>query len=144
MWLFLALAASAFWGITYVLDEQVYRHVSVPTTLAVHALVISIVASLVAWRQGVIAADFNAIFASRRVALLFVSCALTFMVAEFLISFSISAKNATLAALIEISYPLFAAIFAYLVFNESQLNLGTSIGGLLIGTGVIVVYWFST
>jgi uncharacterized membrane protein len=144
MWLFLALAASAFWGITYVLDEQVYRHVSVPTTLAVHALVISIVASLVAWRQGVIAADFNAIFASRRVAFLFVSCALTFMVAEFLISFSISAKNATLAALIEISYPLFAAIFAYLVFNESQLNLGTSVGGLLIGTGVIVVYWFSS
>jgi drug/metabolite transporter (DMT)-like permease len=141
MWFALALAASMLWGVTYVLDEQVYRHVSVPTTLAVHTLIISIVASLVAWRQGVVAADFNTILTSRRVAWLFASCGLTFILAEFLISFSISAKNATLAALIEISYPLFTTLFAYLVFNEGQLNLGTSIGGFLIGGGVIIVYW---
>lgn len=144
MWLFLALSASALWGITYALNEQVFRHVSVPTTLAVHTLMIAIVASLVAWRQGVIRADFNAIVTSPRVAFLFVMCGLTFVVAEFLISFSISAKNATLAAVIEISYPVFTALFAYVAFNEGQLNFGTAVGGLLIAIGVFIVYSFST
>ena len=143
MWLLLAVSASVLWGMTYVLNEQVFRHVSVPTTIAIHTLVISIIASLVAWRQGVIAADFNAIVSSRRVAWLFVLSGVTFAVAEFLINFSINAKNATLAALIEISYPLFAVLFAYLAFGESQLNAGTAIGGAFIAIGVCVVYWYS-
>ncbi|MDE5446375.1 EamA family transporter [Bradyrhizobium sp. CSA207] len=143
MWLILALAAAVFWGATYVLDEQVYRHVSVPTTMAIHTLIISVCAWLVAWKQGTIESDFQILSTSRVVAWLFFWCAVTFVIAEFLINFSISAKNATLAGLIEISYPIFSALFAYLVFGENQLNFGTSVGGLFIAFGVVVVYWFS-
>jgi drug/metabolite transporter (DMT)-like permease len=140
MWFFLALAASMFWGATYVLDEQLYRHISVPTTMAVHTLIISVCAWLVAWKQGTIASDFHILLTSRSVGQLFLWCALTFVAAEFLINFSISGKNATLVGLVEISYPLFSALFAYLVFSEGQLNFGTGIGGLLIACGVAVIY----
>jgi drug/metabolite transporter (DMT)-like permease len=57
-----------------------------------------------------------------------------------LIFFAIGAKNATVASLIEISYPLFVAFFAWLLFRESQLNWSVLIGGAMILGGVFVVW----
>jgi drug/metabolite transporter (DMT)-like permease len=50
-----------------------------------------------------------------------------------------SAKNPTLASLIEISYPLFVVVFAWLFFREMQLNPMTICGGLLVIAGVAVI-----
>jgi uncharacterized membrane protein len=63
--------------------------------------------------------------------------------AELFIALSITGKSDALAGLIEISYPLFIALFSYLLFKESELNVPTAIGGLLIFSGVAVVYWYS-
>jgi drug/metabolite transporter (DMT)-like permease len=63
--------------------------------------------------------------------------------AELFIALSITNKSAALAGLIEISYPVFIALFSYLLFKESDLNVPIAIGGLLIFSGVAVVYWFS-
>ena len=65
------------------------------------------------------------------------------MLAELFIALSIVSKNATIAGMIEISYPLFIALFAYLIFRESELNWGIAAGGALIMAGVLTVYWFS-
>ncbi|MBU6181399.1 MAG: EamA family transporter [Verrucomicrobia bacterium] len=59
--------------------------------------------------------------------------------AGLLIFTAISEKNAPVAALIEISYPLGAAFFTWLFFRESHLNLQTAIGAALIYSGIIVV-----
>jgi len=50
-------------------------------------------------------------------------------------------RNATLASLIEISYPAFVAIFAWLLFREWQLNAGVLAGAALVfaGTALIIV-----
>lgn len=48
------------------------------------------------------------------------------MIAELLIGFSIVAKNATLSGLIEISYPIFIALFSYILFRHT-LNMATII-----------------
>ena len=65
------------------------------------------------------------------------------LVAEVFISLSIVNKNATLAGLIEITYPLFIVLFAWLLFKEGQLTLGTALGSLCILCGVGVIYYFA-
>jgi drug/metabolite transporter (DMT)-like permease len=57
-----------------------------------------------------------------------------------LIYIAIAEKNATLASLIEISYPFFVAIFAWLFFRDAQFSWTTLLGGLLILGGVSVVF----
>jgi drug/metabolite transporter (DMT)-like permease len=57
-----------------------------------------------------------------------------------LIYIAIGEKNATLASLIEISYPFFVAVFAWLFFRETQFSWPTVFGGLLILGGVAVVF----
>ena len=54
---------------------------------------------------------------------------------------AMGAKNPTLVALIEISYPIFVVCFAWLFFREMQLTPMTFCGGLLVlsGVGVIVI-----
>jgi drug/metabolite transporter (DMT)-like permease len=61
-----------------------------------------------------------------------------------LLSFlAIENKNATLASLIEISYPFFVALFAWLLFRDVQLSWPTAIGGALILSGVALIYRFN-
>ena len=143
MWLVLATVASMFWGMSYVFSEQLYKHISVLTTLAIEMFVISLIIGVAALWEGTLKTDLATIASSRLVIWLLVASIVTFLVGELGIGFAISGKNATLAGLIEISYPLFIAIFAYLFFNESELNAGTSIGGAIVFAGVCVVYWFS-
>jgi len=57
----------------------------------------------------------------------------------FLTYAAMSAKNPTLASMIEISYPLFVILFAWLFFREIQLNPITLAGGLLVIAGVAVI-----
>ena len=59
--------------------------------------------------------------------------------AGMLIFLSIQAKNATLSSLIEISYPLFTAFFAWALFRQATLNMATIIGAALIFIGVLIV-----
>ena len=56
---------------------------------------------------------------------------LALLIAEVFIGFSIVAKNATLAGLVEISYPIFIALFSYLLFKQ-QITLATAIGATII------------
>ena len=59
--------------------------------------------------------------------------------AGLLIFMSIEAKNATVASLIEVTYPLFTAFFAWALFRQTTLNPATIIGALLIFAGVLIV-----
>jgi len=61
-------------------------------------------------------------------------------VGGLLIYVAIGEKNATLASLIEISYPFFVALFAWIFFRETHFNLATIAGGLLILGGVLTVF----
>jgi drug/metabolite transporter (DMT)-like permease len=57
-----------------------------------------------------------------------------------LIYLSINNKNATLASLIEITYPVFVILFAYILFRQIHVNLSVLFGGLMIllGAGLII------
>ncbi len=143
MWIIFALGASLMWGLNYVINEQVFKNISVVTTLALTTIMTGIVMLLIATGGHFLQQDLTIITSSRRVLFLIIASTITLIVAELLIGFSITAKSATLAGLIEISYPIFIALFAYLLFKENQLNAPTAIGGALIFIGVFVIYYFN-
>lgn len=87
--------------------------------------------------------DLATIVSSQELLFYVILVILTFTAGNFLILTSISAKNATLAGLIEISYPLFIAIFSYILFKENHINIGTTIGGVMIFLGVFIIYYFN-
>ncbi|MDP2598992.1 MAG: DMT family transporter [Candidatus Liptonbacteria bacterium] len=144
MWIIFALGASIVWGITYVLGEQIYKKISVITALSITTLLSGVVMFIVAYAAGFLKKDISTVFASKGLLALVLSEAACLMIAELFIGFSITGKNATLAGLIEISYPLFIALFAYLLFRENQINLATMVGGIVIFTGVFIIYYFNS
>jgi drug/metabolite transporter (DMT)-like permease len=143
MWIIFALGASMFWGITYVLGEQIYKKISVITSLSIATFLSSIVMLVIAYSAGLLKKDLSTIFESKRLLILVVAEAVCLMIAELGIGFSITGKNATLAGLIEISYPIFIALFAWILFRENQINLATMVGGVTIFTGIFIIYYFN-
>ena len=143
MWVLLALGASLFWGMTYVLNEHVYRHISVLSSIAITLVASGVAVGTVALLSGVLGKDITTITSSPKVAWLVLGGILTLTIAELLIGFSIVGKNATIAGLIEISYPLFIVLFSFLVFKEFNFNLGTGAAAILIFLGVGMIYLFN-
>ncbi len=143
MWIIFALTASVFWGLTYVINEQVYKKISVITSLGITTLATGLIMLLVAYATGLLRRDLNTIADSRSLLFLVIAETAVLLIAELFIGLSITSKNATLAGLIEISYPIFIALFAYLLYRENQLNLPTAIGGAFIFIGVFIIYYFN-
>lgn len=143
MWIFYALSASMLWGITYVLGEQIYKKISISTTLALTCAATAAVMFLLSFFRQELKRDFSVLVNDKHLSFLLFSAIVIFVLAEIFIALSITAKNATLAGLIEISYPVFIAIFAFLLFRENQLNAGSFAGAMLIFSGIFVVYHFN-
>lgn len=49
--------------------------------------------------------------------------------------------NATVAALLDITYPVFIAIIAWLLYRENHIDWSVMAGGGLIFSGVILIIW---
>ncbi|HAB17038.1 MAG TPA: EamA family transporter [Verrucomicrobiota bacterium] len=141
MWLVYALGAAVLWGINYSASGRVINRGVSPATLFFLDTILALLviggvviltgkgrASIGELRQ--LGGDWGWLVAA-------MVCS---TVGGLLVLLAIEHKNATLASLIEISYPLFVALFAWLFFRESQLNWPTVAGGLLIMIGVGIVY----
>jgi drug/metabolite transporter (DMT)-like permease len=136
-WYVAALGAALVWGLHYPLIEQALQRVSLPAVLLLTALPMVLVAPFFARELG---ADWQTLAALPwRERLPILAVALTSLVATVLLFFAIDSKNATLASLIEISYPVFVAAFAFLLFRQEPLNTGALIGAALVFAGVAVI-----
>jgi len=142
MWIFFALSAAALWGLTYAINEQVYKRISVVTSLGVTGMIASIALLLIAYFGGFLKQDVAGILNSKSLIYLVIGESIVLTLAELAIGFSIVQTNATLAGLIEISYPIFIILFAYLIFNENHLSPGLIVGGIMIFLGVVVIQVF--
>ena len=136
-WYVAAIGAALIWGFHYPLVDHALRKISLVSVLLLTALPIIIVA-LLSWRT--VAADYGVWrdmdLGSRGQIL---APALTSLAGSVLLFLSISGKNATLASLIEISYPVFVALFAFALFREVHLNASVLVGGALVFAGVAVI-----
>lgn len=143
MWIIYALGASLLWGLTYVLNEQVYKKVSFETSIFLTTLCTAAAMLLLAIYKNSIVQDLRNILSTPKLAFLVLASVLVFILAEICIALSITSKNATLAGLVEISYPVFIALFAFILFKENTINTTTLIGASLIFAGVFTIYHFN-
>ena len=140
MWLLYALLAALLWGVSYAAAGRVLGRGLSSVSFYTCYLVFGAIAVggffALSGRAARFADDFRALGPDWIWLLVAV---MTAPAAGLLIFTAIGEKNAPVASLIEISYPLAAAFFTWLFFRESHLNLQTMIGAALIYTGIIVV-----
>ena len=143
MWIIFSILAAVVWGGDYIFAEQVIKKISLFSFLAIQLCFAFIIASGIALLSGHLKKDLATVGSSSQLLWFLILGIVAFTAGNLFILGSIHSKNATLAGLIEISYPLFIAIFAYLFFKEAQITFATAIGGLLIFGGVFVIYFFN-
>jgi drug/metabolite transporter (DMT)-like permease len=138
-WYISALAAAVVWGIHYPLVGYALKRLSLASVLVLTALPIVLMMPFVTRS---LARDITIVRAMppREAAPLLALC-VTSVVATILLFVSIGGKNATLASLIEISYPAFVAFFAWLLFREIHVTASVGVGAVLIFAGVSVIVW---
>jgi len=140
-WIVYAIAAAVLWGLSYTMTEQVMKKLT-PMTVMFFCSLGGVIFSLIAGHlRGSFKKDWSVIKASMTEVKLLAACVFIVMIANVFILLSIKAKNATMAGMIEITYPLFTALFAWALFKESQMTTSTFIGFALIVAGVACIYF---
>ena len=136
----LAVSASVLWGLTYCLDERVLSSLSVYKLYFLHCLCGAVIAGAVLLFQGASAASLFKIDTVMTSLPLVALTLVTATAAALSILGSIQLLGAGKSAVLEISYPLFVALFSTLLFR-GQLQLPVVIGGvfIFIGAAIIVV-----
>ena len=134
----LAVLASVLWGLTYCLDERVLSSLSVFKLYFLHCLCGTVVAGAILLLQGVSPAGLVTIDTSKTGLPLIGLTLVTATAAALSILGSIQVLGASKSAVLEISYPLFVALFSVLLF-KGQLELPVVIGGVFIFIGAAVV-----
>jgi drug/metabolite transporter (DMT)-like permease len=138
MWLVFAILAAILWGFNYALAEKILHSISTVTLLALEmfagAIFFIVIACFTTMKK-----DLNVLMTEPRVLWLTILEIAVVIFASFFIVSSIRFKNATVAGIIELIYPLFTILFTWYLFHESHVNLPVIIGGSLIFIGVIVI-----
>jgi len=141
MWFVYAFSAAVIWGVSYAASGRVIERGMSPLMFfffyAAFATVAAALAITLTGKIGHIASEVRVLETDWPWLAVAV---VTSAAGALLIYMAIGEKNATVASLIEISYPLFVAFFAWLFFRETQFNTATIIGAILIIAGVGVVY----
>lgn len=138
--LILAVVAAVLWGLTYCLDERVLAHLSVFKLYFLHCLCGAAVAAAIMLLQGASPAGLFSFDTTKSSLPLVGVTLLTATAAALSILGSIQLLGADKSAVLEISYPLFVALFSVLLF-KGQLQLPVVIGGafIFVGSAIIVL-----
>lgn len=135
-WLILAVAAAVLWGLQYALYGQVSKILSPAIIMAVSGAATLPVWLYLAWRKW---EDEAPLLQQGNVWPLLVAIAAVGFFANLAIILSIQQRNATVAALIEMSYPLFTALFAYVLFRQVDIGWQHAVGGAMVMAGILVI-----
>jgi drug/metabolite transporter (DMT)-like permease len=136
----LAVLAAVLWGLTYCLDERVLASLSISKLYFLHCLCGALVAGGILLYQGQSPAGLF-MFDTAQASLPLVGLTLvTATAAALSILGSIQLLGANKSAVLEISYPLFVALFSVLLF-KGQLQMPVVVGGvfIFIGSAIIVL-----
>jgi len=137
----LAVTAAALWGLTYCLDEKVLAEISIYKLYFLHSL-FGVLLALSIWLfQGNSVGDLITLEAEKISWKLLLLTLVVGSLAALAIFGSIQALGASKASILEISYPLFVAIFAFLLWGQ-VITLPVLLGGILIFVGsAIIILW---
>lgn len=143
MWFIYAIFSAIIWGANYLFYEKVLSRISISTLYFIDLTVGAIVFLLFALFSNSFQKDLYTIQNSKSLLVLVLATVITSILANLFIALAIQSKNATLSTLIEISYPIFIIIIAYLLFRENNLTPSVLVGGTLIFSGIAVIYIFN-
>lgn len=136
-WWMYALLAALLWGVYYPLLDRAMTVIS-PITAYWIPMSIMILGLPFVYKQ--LLSDLQATWnATLGVKLSVILIPIIGLIATYSVFKSIQMSNATYTSLIEIAYPIFVAIFAYLLFQENHLSWQIVLGGAFILTGTMLV-----
>jgi drug/metabolite transporter (DMT)-like permease len=139
-WWGYALLSAACWGIQYVLMETIFRRVDFAAAFSFLSLANGILVALILWifypRQNWW--NLGESWSVIGLVLLY----LAFGTGAYLFNaLAINQKNATLASLLEISYPLFIILFTALFFRQIHLDgIGLAGAALIFLCCILVIF----
>lgn len=141
LWFIFALSAAVLWGIGYIATEKLLQYdVSPAFMILVQNALTFPIALFISMRFGNIKEQIALFSGNMPVIALSLLMALCIIGGELLIIYSIDEKNATLTSLVEISYPIFTFIFAWIFLKEVQLTWEQAIGGVFIFIGIGIIF----
>ena len=136
-WYITAIGAGLIWGIHYPLIDHALKKLSLYSVLLLTVIPLLLI---LPFFTGTLRQDLHTFTTLTRFdQFAILGIGVTSVLASVLLFMSIGNKNATLASLIEITYPAFVVIFAWLIFRELHLNASVVVGGLLIMSGAALI-----
>ena len=139
-WFFYAIGAAICWGLGYLLSEKTMDQGVTPISLMALYFVFGTPIFLAAsFFEKTLKTGFEILISNKSALILFIAMSVAYTLGNFFIFKSISLKNATYTNLVEISYPLFTILFAWLLFKEFHLNMATIAGAVMIMSGVFLI-----
>ena len=132
------MISAACWGAQYVLMETLFRKVDFAAAFSFLSLANGILVSAILW----------VLYPRQNWAKLGESWPVIWMIILYLVfgtgaylfnGLAINEKNATMASLLEISYPLFIILFTLIFLRQIHLNAAGLAGAVLILAGCVLV-----
>lgn len=142
LWLGLATFAAVCWGVVYTVSGKVMERIEPLQLMWILAIIEA--AGITLWFSfkkdggfafaGVVMNDISLLKWT------LVVVALTFL-SNLLIWYSVTKLNASVAAMIEISYPLFTVLAAWILFKEVQVGPVAVTGCVVVIFGIAMIYF---
>lgn len=139
-WFFYAMAASVLWGFGYAMSERIIKD-DLPTSffVLIESVIGIFIYLAICLYFGTLKTGMEALQANPKILMPVALVSVATMLGIFFIYMAILGKNASMANLIEITYPIFTIFFAWLLFRDVQITWTTALGGLLIFSGVGII-----
>ena len=137
-WYIPAILTAILWGICYTSIEPVVRHIDKTTYIIISASVSLFIYGIWSLYNQNLTRDINYISENPRCATFLFIAIVSGVIANFIALKAIESSGASLAAALEISYPFWCMLFAYLLFNEA-VSWQAIFGSLVTFAGIYLV-----
>ena len=137
-WYIAALGAAITWGIYYPLVDMALKRISLYSVILLSMIPVLLVMPLFLRTVSNDIETVKALPASEQWVIAVLG--LIGLFGEVMVYIAITGKNATLASLIEMTYPVFVVLFAYVFYRHMHVTASVFVGGLmiLVGAGLII------
>ena len=138
-WYVTALGAALIWGIHYPLVDFAMKRLSVYSVLLLSVIPVFLLMPLFLREIAHDIDTYKVLPVSEQ--WMIAAIGITSTLGAIFLYISINNKNATLASLIEMTFPLFVVLFAWLFFKQWHVNSSVVLGGIMILTGAgLIIY----
>lgn len=139
MWWTWALGSTIFWGLFYVLVSRLSPTLS---PISLYWLPNITLLAILPFTYKQIATDYANLWSSGLdIKIAAAVASIISIIASVMFYKSIGMHTATHASLIQITYPVFTAIFAFIFFSQNHFSWSVMVGGalIMIGAGIIIL-----